>query len=103
MLSGEYISGGTFTRSKLVSLAVAWVRMLSHVSKSLFTHDSLTTCKRSRQTKAASWDADIAKALIGIRGQEGVQSQLDSIVRNRAIYEQVAKKLEEAIYYQTWQ
>ena len=52
---------------------------------------------------AAGWNEDVTKALIGIWGQESVQSQLDSVVRNRAIYEKVAKKLEEAGYERTWQ
>ena len=36
---------------------------------------------------AAGWDADATKALISIWGQEKVQNQLNSITRNRIIYE----------------
>ena len=52
---------------------------------------------------AAGWDADAMKALIGIRGQENVKSQLDSVTRNRVIYEKIAQGLEAEGYVQSWQ
>ena len=52
---------------------------------------------------AAGWDADATKALINIWGQENVQSQLDSVTRNRVIYEKIALRLEEEGYTRSWQ
>ena len=57
----------------------------------------------NERTMAAGWNADIMKALIGVWSQENMQSQLDSIVTNRVIYEKVTKKLEEVGYVCTWQ
>ena len=52
---------------------------------------------------AAGWNAEMTKALIAIWSQENVQSQLDNVVRNRYVYENVAKQLAEAGYERTWQ
>ena len=50
---------------------------------------------------AASWDFAEAKALLGIWGDADVadvQSQLDRIVRNKAIYQKVATAIAELGY-----
>ena len=52
---------------------------------------------------AAGWDADATKALIGIWDQENVQNQLDSVTRNRVIYEKIAQRLEVEGYVRSWQ
>ena len=51
---------------------------------------------------AAGWDADATKALISIWGQENVQTQLDSVSRNRKTYEKIALRLEVEGYARTW-
>ena len=70
--------------SKPVSLIVVWVKVSGHMDKTDFR----------LQTMVAGWDADTTKALISIWGQESIQSQLDSITRNRVIYEKIAQRLE---------
>ena len=52
---------------------------------------------------AAGWDFAEAKALLGIWGDADVQSQLDGIVRNKAIYQKVATAMAELGYSRTWQ
>ena len=44
----------------------------------------------------AHWSNDETKALLWIWGASEVQSQLDTVVQNRTIYEKVAAQLREA-------
>ena len=44
---------------------------------------------------AAGWTAAATTALLGVWGEENVQGQLDSVKRNRSIYEKISSKLSE--------
>ena len=48
--------------------------------------DGTTTC-------GSRWLDEETKTLISVWGEENVQQQLDSAVRNKVVYEQVAKKM----------
>ena len=52
---------------------------------------------------AAGWDYAETKDLLGVWGDADVQSQLDGIVRNKAIYQKVAAAMAELGYNRTWQ
>ena len=52
---------------------------------------------------AGSWNVEETKALIAIWGQENVQSQLQTVHRNRDVYQRIAMELEENGYVKTWQ
>ena len=41
----------------------------------------------------AEWTSDETKALIKVWGSPEVQNELDGVVRNKAVYEMVAKEL----------
>ena len=42
---------------------------------------------------AAGWSTEATRALIAIWGEENVQEQLDSVSRNRTIFEKIAASL----------
>ena len=52
---------------------------------------------------AGSWNVEETKALIAIWGQENVQSQLQTVHRNRDVYQRIAMELEENGYVKIWQ
>ena len=52
---------------------------------------------------AAGWTAAETRALIGVWGAADVQRQLDGVVRNRTIYERVARDLQALGYSHTWE
>ena len=52
---------------------------------------------------AGSWSVEETRALIVIWGQEHVQSQLQTVHRNRDVYQRIAVELEENGYVKTWQ
>ena len=51
---------------------------------------------------AAGWSGDETKAFIAAWGEENIQCQLDSVKRNKDIYEQVAIQLSAQGYSKTW-
>ena len=51
----------------------------------------------------AGWSVDETRALISVWGQANVQSQLDGVMRNRVIFERIARDMEELGYERTWQ
>ena len=51
---------------------------------------------------SAGWDLAETKALLGIWGDADIQNQLNGIVRNKAIYQQVATAMAELGYSRTW-
>ena len=48
------------------------------------------------------WLDDETKTLISVWGEENVQQQLDGAVRNKTVYEQVAKKMNNYGYKRDW-
>ena len=51
---------------------------------------------------AGGWTHAETKALIDIWGEQNVQQQLDSVRRNKDVYEKVAKEMTELGYNKTW-
>ena len=51
---------------------------------------------------AAGWSGDETKALIAAWGEANIQCQLDSVKRNKDIYEQIAIQLSAQGYSKTW-
>ena len=51
---------------------------------------------------AGAWRDEETRALVGVWGAASVQEQLDGVVRNRIVYEYVAKMVELG-YERTWQ
>jgi len=59
-----------------------------------------TSCKES--TAASGWSASATRALIAIWGKIDVHQKLDSVKRNKSIYEVVGKMQEEGFEF-TWE
>ena len=51
----------------------------------------------------AEWSAQETSSLLGIWGAADVQSRLDGVVRNKTIYEKIARELVVHGYERTWQ
>ena len=52
---------------------------------------------------ATEWSAEATKTLIQIWGDASVQSQLDTVVRNKFLYQEVSRKLEDEGHVRSWQ
>ena len=52
---------------------------------------------------SAVWTEEETRALVGVWGAEGVQSQLDGVTRNKAIFQKIASALADLGYTRTWQ
>lgn len=50
----------------------------------------------------ASWTDTEVKALLAIWGEGKIQEQLDGAARNKAVYEKIAKQLQEQGYTRDW-
>ena len=60
--------------------------------------------KRGRGRKTmADWSVQETRCLLGIWGDADVQCKLDGVVRNKIIYELIARELEMLGYERTWQ
>ena len=57
----------------------------------------------STSTYTSLWTLEETKALIVVWGQANVESQLDSVVRNRTIYQRIAKELADLGLNKTWE
>jgi len=51
---------------------------------------------------AKGWSNDATKALIAIWGESHVQEKLDSVTRNKVIYEDIAEKMSAQGYDYDW-
>ena len=51
---------------------------------------------------AAGWTNSEMHALIGVWSEAEIQSQLDGVSRNRAIYEGISTKLRDLGYQKMW-
>ena len=51
----------------------------------------------------ADWSVQETRCLLGIWGDADVQCKLDGVVRNKIIYELIARELEMLGYERTWQ
>ena len=61
-----------------------------------------TTYLRS-MSATTLWTEEETRALVGVWGAEDVQSQLDVVARNKAIFEKIASSLANYGYHRTWQ
>ena len=52
---------------------------------------------------AAGWRVEETRALVSLWGQANVQSELDIVVRNRTIYERIAREMRALGYDRMWQ
>ena len=52
---------------------------------------------------AAGWSIVETRALVGVWSQANVQEQLDGVMRNRAIFEMIAREMGELGYERSWQ
>ena len=52
---------------------------------------------------AAGWSKEQTKALVGIWGEENIQSALDGVVRNKTIYQKVAVALNALGHNKSWE
>ena len=48
------------------------------------------------------WTDNEVKALIGLWGESDVQEELDGAVRNKVVYEEIAKKMRQQGYNRDW-
>ncbi len=55
------------------------------------------------KSSACGWYSEATRALINIWGQTDVQSKLDSVKRNKDIFLQVARDLQDLGYHWTWE
>ena len=67
----------------------------SSVSATATTVDGTTTC-------GSRWVDEETKTLISLWGEENIQQQLDGAVRNKTIYEEIAKKMSNYGYKRDW-
>ena len=54
-------------------------------------------------SRGSSWSDNEVRALISIWGEDRIQEELDGAVRNQAIFNSIAKKMEEKGYDRDWQ
>ena len=52
---------------------------------------------------AAGWSVEETRALVGVWGQANIQEQLDGVMRNRTIFEMIAREMGELGYERSWQ
>lgn len=52
---------------------------------------------------SAIWTDEETRALVAIWGAADVQSQLDGVMRNKAIYQKIAAALADLGFERTWQ
>ena len=62
-----------------------------------------TTRSARGSMSQALWTEEETRALVGVWGAEDVQSQLDGVARNKAIFEKIASSLANHGYNRTWQ
>lgn len=51
----------------------------------------------------AGWSSEETSVLVGVWGGESVQRQLDSVARNRSVFENIAKEMKNLGYDRSWQ
>ena len=52
--------------------------------------------------KGASWSSDEVKALLSIWREASIQNELDGAVRNKSVFEKIAKRLQDAGFEKDW-
>ena len=64
---------------------------------------SATTASTSTSTCSSLWSNEEVRALIAIWGQANVQEVLDGVVRNKVVFQDISKKLQEQGYNREWE
>ena len=53
--------------------------------------------------RGCAWSEDEVKALLAVWGESNVQVELDGAVRNKAVFENISKKMKELGHNRDWQ
>ena len=64
---------------------------------------SSTTASTSTSSRGSLWSDEEVRALIAIWGEANVQEELDGAVRNKVVYQDISKKLQEQGYNRDWE
>lgn len=56
-----------------------------------------------KSSNSSGWSSEATRALINIWGETDVQGKLDSVKRNKDIFQQISRDLEALGYSWTWQ
>ena len=64
---------------------------------------SSTTVSTSTSSRGSLWSDEEVRALIAIWGEANVQEELDGAVRNKVVYEDISRKLQEQGYNREWE
>ena len=67
-----------------------------------FKRKPLTTRTVAEANRGATWADKEVKALLTIWGDSKIQEELDGAVRNKVVFERIAKKLQEQGYEREW-
>ena len=52
---------------------------------------------------SGSWSTEETRTLISIWGEESIQTKFDRAHRNRAIFEKIAREMNDVGYKKSWQ
>ena len=63
----------------------------------------MTTASTSTSTRGSLWSDEEVRALIAIWGEANVQEELDGAVRNRVVFQDISKKLQDQGYNREWE
>ena len=67
-----------------------------------FKSKPLTTRTMAESNRGTTWADKEVKALLTIWGDTKIQEELDGAVRNKVVFERIAKKLQEQGYEHDW-
>ena len=57
----------------------------------------------STSSRGSLWSDEEVRALIAIWGKANVQEELDGAVRNKVVYQDISRKLQEQGYNREWE
>ena len=57
----------------------------------------------STSSRGSLWSDEEMRALIAIWGEANVQEELDGAVRNKVVYQDISRKLQEQGYNREWE
>ena len=61
------------------------------------------SCQTTSTNRGSAWSDDEVKALLAVWGESNVQDELDGAVRNKAVFVNISKKMNELGYDRDWQ
>ena len=77
--------------------------MVRYGLESGHAHRNVLSQKIEKMASGTNWNKDETLKLLDIWGQENVQAQLEGCKKNQAVYEKIAKELQEVGYERTYQ